>query len=73
MANRQRKRAQSIIRCLKNDAYLSQILAEEQEINKIRKDIGYPQLPRIITFEKGKLKVLDVFSKLFDQNLYSLN
>ncbi|MDB5285643.1 MAG: hypothetical protein JWR05_592 [Mucilaginibacter sp.] len=63
MANRQRKRAQNIIRCFKNVAILHLIHLEEQKINKIRKNIEYTEPPRFLTYEQGKLKVLDGISK----------
>jgi hypothetical protein len=63
MANRQRKRAQNIIRCFKNVAILHLIHLEELKINKIRKNIEYTQPPRFLTYERGRLKVLDGISK----------
>ena len=63
MANRQRKRAQNIIRCFKNVAILHLIRLEEQKINKIRKNIEYTQPIRFLTYEKGRLKVLNGISK----------
>jgi hypothetical protein len=79
MANRQRKRAQNIIRCFKNVAFLHQIHLEELKINEIRKNIEYTQLPGFLTYEKGKLKILDCISKNqllrieFEQLMSSIN
>jgi hypothetical protein len=79
MANRQRKRVQNIIRCFKNVAILHLIHLEEQKINKIRKNIEYTEPPHFLTYEQGKLKVLDGISKNqllkieFEQLMSSIN
>ncbi|MDB4926744.1 MAG: hypothetical protein JWR23_2800 [Mucilaginibacter sp.] len=79
MANRQRKRAQNIIRCFKKAAKLHLIYLVEQKISKIRKSIENTQAPSFLTYEKGKLKVLDSISKNqllkieFEQLMLSIN
>jgi hypothetical protein len=79
MKNRQRKRAQNIIRCFKNVAILHLIRSEKLKVNKIRKDIESTPEPRFVTYEKGRLKVLDGISKNqllkieFEQLMSSIN
>jgi hypothetical protein len=79
MKNRQRKRAQNIIRCFKNVAILYLIRLEKLKVNKIRKDIESTPDPQFVTYEQGKLKVLDSISKNqllkieFEQLMLSIN
>jgi hypothetical protein len=79
MKNRQRKRAQNIIRCFKNVAILHLIRLEKLKVNKIRKDIESTPDPQFVTYEQGKLKVLDSISKNqllkieFEQLMLSIN
>jgi hypothetical protein len=79
MKNRQRKRAQNIIRCFKNVAILHLIRSEKLKVNKIRKDIESTPEPRFVTYEQGRLKVLEGISKNqllkieFEQLMSSIN
>jgi hypothetical protein len=79
MKNRQRKRAQNIIRCFKNVAILHLIRLEKLKVIKIRKDIESTPDPQFVTYEKGKLKVLEGISKNqflkieFEQLMVSIN
>jgi hypothetical protein len=79
MKNRQRIRAQNIIRCFKNVAILHLIRLEKLKVNKIRKDIESTPDPQFVTYEQGKLKVLDCISKNqllkieFEQLMLSIN
>jgi hypothetical protein len=79
MINRQRKRAQNIIRCFKNVFILHLIRLEKLRVNKIRQDIETTPDPEFVTYEKGTLKVLDSISKNqllkieFEQLLFDIN
>ena len=63
MINRQRKRAENILRCYKNVTILRLLKDEKAKIDKINEEIKFTQDPEFITYEKGYLEVLNGISK----------
>lgn len=63
MINRQRKRAQNILRCNKNVTILRLLKEEKTKITRILDEIKFTQDPEFITYDKGYLQVLNGISK----------
>jgi ABC-type thiamine transport system substrate-binding protein len=63
MINRQRKRAENILRCNKNVTILRLLKAEKVKIKKINEEIKFTKDPEFITYEKGYFQVLNGISK----------
>jgi len=63
MINRQRKRAENILRCNKNVAILRLLKAEKVKIKKIYEEIKFTQDPEFITYDKGYMQILNGITK----------
>lgn len=63
MINRQRKRAETIIRCHKNVRMLHLIISESKKIKKIEAELSVVQHPELITYLKDTLYIADGITK----------